>query len=581
MPTVSQLPAQLDAECVAGDPFSIAVTSSGATITSPTVTLKNALGATITGTVPTVTQVGAVTTVSFSSSTTAGLNTNLTRPVSVLWSLSALVDGAGPFQLVARRLTIYPVGTAGVSSTSSATLAVTVGGAAVSLAVALGGVNGGVGAASDVTYSTRVTGDAFNRLEILADGTIKQGDGVTAPVLPVTDQQWAEDYAIETLLRVEAGSSAVPMEGTGNLIVSHFRANRNIQAGFFEIWTGDTAAVTTTTCIVGLFSVDIDGNLTKITETPNDTTLFAAANTKYRRKFTSTATLTAGTMYAFGVLVAASTMPTLVGMRVGSDAAGRSTPFMTARVDSQVAMPASATRSSMTTYTRSRVHASLFAGDPYLLTSGTTAEILTPDAAALDITGDIELVARISPTTWTPPTGNGGTIIAKEQTTTTRSFRWLLDTTGALTFSISANGSAISGVASSVTLPSIGAVNGQPLWVRVTRVVSTGVIQFFWATDQTNEPTVWTQLGTNLTNQTGVTTFSSTSQVSFGARLTGGFVGDLLSGRFHDAKIRNGVNGTVVFDLTPPPVALGNGQTYRAITGQTVTLLNGATAVPQ
>jgi hypothetical protein len=145
MPTVSQLPAQLDAECVAGDPFSIAVTSSGAAITSPTVTLKNALGATITSTVPTVTQVGAVTTVSFSSSTTAALNTNLTRPVSLLWSLSALVDGAGPFQLVARQLTIYPVGTAGVSSTSSATLAVTVGGAAVSLAVALGGVNGGVG----------------------------------------------------------------------------------------------------------------------------------------------------------------------------------------------------------------------------------------------------------------------------------------------------------------------------------------------------------------------------------------------------------------------------------------------------
>jgi hypothetical protein len=140
---VSQLPAQLDAECVAGDPFSLSVTSSGATITSPTVTLKSATGATITGTVPTVSQVGAVTTVAFSSSTTAALNTDLTRPVSLLWSLSALVDGAGPFQLVARRLTIQPVGTAGVSSTSSATLAVTVGGAAVSLAVALGGSGGG------------------------------------------------------------------------------------------------------------------------------------------------------------------------------------------------------------------------------------------------------------------------------------------------------------------------------------------------------------------------------------------------------------------------------------------------------
>lgn len=137
--TVSQLPAQLDAECVAGDPFSISVTSTGATITSPTVTLKSATGATITGTVPTVSQAGAVTTVAFSGATTAALNTDTTRPVTLLWSLSALVNGAGPFQLVARRLTVQPVGTAGVSTTSSATLAVTVGGAAVSLAVALGG----------------------------------------------------------------------------------------------------------------------------------------------------------------------------------------------------------------------------------------------------------------------------------------------------------------------------------------------------------------------------------------------------------------------------------------------------------
>jgi hypothetical protein len=89
-----------------------------------------------------VTQVGAVTTIAFSAATTAALNTNTTQPVSVLWSLSALVNGQGPFQLVARRLTIYPVGTAKTSSTSSATLAVTVGSTAVSLAVTLGGVNG-------------------------------------------------------------------------------------------------------------------------------------------------------------------------------------------------------------------------------------------------------------------------------------------------------------------------------------------------------------------------------------------------------------------------------------------------------
>jgi len=139
MTTVSQLPAQLDAECVAGDPFTLSVTSTGATITAPAVTLRDAQGSPITGTVPTVTQVGAVTTVAFSAATTAALNGDPTRPRVLTWSLAATVDGSGPFQLIARRITVYPVGTAGVSTSSSATLAVTVGSQAVTLAVALGG----------------------------------------------------------------------------------------------------------------------------------------------------------------------------------------------------------------------------------------------------------------------------------------------------------------------------------------------------------------------------------------------------------------------------------------------------------
>jgi hypothetical protein len=199
---VSQLPAQLDAECVAGDPFTIAVTSSGATITSPTVTLKTSLGATVTGTVPTVTQVGAVTTIAFSAATTAALNTNTTQPVSLLWSLSALVNGQGPFQLVARRLTIYPVGTAKTSSTSSAALAVTVGSTAVSLAVTLGSVNGEIevgpptggndttviqdvlNAAAAIASPNRVSdyADGLNIRVKLVSGYVYSAIGLTVPV---------------------------------------------------------------------------------------------------------------------------------------------------------------------------------------------------------------------------------------------------------------------------------------------------------------------------------------------------------------------------------------------------------------
>jgi hypothetical protein len=137
MPTVSQLPAQLDAECVAGDPFTISVTSSGATITSPTLTIRDGLGAVV-AVSPTVSQAGAVTTVAFSAANTTALKSSGQTKAEYLFSLSALVDGQGPFQLIARSLTVWPVGTAGVATSSAASLAVTVGGAAVSLSVALG-----------------------------------------------------------------------------------------------------------------------------------------------------------------------------------------------------------------------------------------------------------------------------------------------------------------------------------------------------------------------------------------------------------------------------------------------------------
>lgn len=162
MPTVSQLPAQLDAECVAGDPFTISITSTGATITSPTLSIRTGLGVAV-AVSPTVSQAGAVTTVAFSAANTAALNPGPGQTkAEYLFSLSALVNGQGPFQLVARSLTVQPVGTAGVATSSTASLAVTVGGAAVSLAVTLGG--GGL-------PTSGITGDV-----------LKVTDGSTTPI---------------------------------------------------------------------------------------------------------------------------------------------------------------------------------------------------------------------------------------------------------------------------------------------------------------------------------------------------------------------------------------------------------------
>jgi hypothetical protein len=280
---VSQLPAQLDAECVAGDPFSLSVTSSGATITSPTVTLKSATGATITGTVPTVSQVGAVTTVAFSAATTAALNTDLTRPVSLLWSLSALVNGAGPFQLVARRLTIQPVGTAGVSSTSSATLAVTVGGAAVSLAVALGGT--GLQAANNLS-------------DLASAATARTNLGAEARY--TNSMSFTNGQMTWTRQGNDSGGT-IPTSGRLNLM--YFVADKSFTATKVRSVNRGTACSALTRCRFGVWEIDGSGNGTLVASTPNDTSLFTGTFTAYTKDFSASVDIVGGRTYAAGWLI--------------------------------------------------------------------------------------------------------------------------------------------------------------------------------------------------------------------------------------------------------------------------------------
>jgi len=143
-----QLPTRHDLEAVAGNPFTFTVTTTGATITSPAVTIKNGSKTTVTAdpSVPTVSQASAVTTVAFAAVDTTALGASSKKTYA--YSLQALVDGAGPYELVAGVLTVSPVGTAGTSSTSTAALTVTVGAAALSLTVDVGSR-----AASDITVA--------------------------------------------------------------------------------------------------------------------------------------------------------------------------------------------------------------------------------------------------------------------------------------------------------------------------------------------------------------------------------------------------------------------------------------------
>jgi hypothetical protein len=192
MPAVRQLPAKLDLECIAGDPFTVTITATGVTtLTSPAVTMTSAAGDAFTTDpgIPTASVAGLAVTSAWSTADTAALNTG-TRAKSYRYSVAANPDSAGLFEIVAGTLTVHPVGHAGTSSASSATLAVTVGTTAVSLAVALGGGGGGGGGATtlddltDVTITSATNGQVLKyNGSVWVNGTDATGGDWSTPLL--------------------------------------------------------------------------------------------------------------------------------------------------------------------------------------------------------------------------------------------------------------------------------------------------------------------------------------------------------------------------------------------------------------
>lgn len=190
----------------------------------------------------------------------------------------------------------------------------------------------------------------------------------------------------------------------------------------------------------------------------------------------------------------------------------------------------------------------------------------TPDAVSLDITGDIELRAEASFSSWTPATEQ--TLVSKWNTTgNQRSYKLSLLPSGALRLAWSTNGTA-------VTQADSTAVTGfQPdlvRFVRATLDVSSGEVRFYTS----DHGGGWIQLGDPVT--VGATSiFASTATVAVGAISAG--AADVMTGDVYAAQIRDGIAGTVVAD----PKFKEYGPTVTSFvdsTGKTWTL-NGTAAI--
>ena len=168
-----------------------------------------------------------------------------------------------------------------------------------------------------------------------------------------------------------------------------------------------------------------------------------------------------------------------------------------------------------------------------------------PDSAALSVTGDIDIRARVAMSAW-----NVKQTIMGKWTNLVGSWIFYTGSDSKLYLSVYGAGGAFS--ASTVTIPFSA---GQAGWLRATFRASDGRVQFFTATDSSTVPSSWTQLGTDLSNsQRAITDTTALLEIgSVNNGLSGGGTG-LVNGTgiFYRAQIRNNIlnDGTgIVFDV--------------------------------
>lgn len=161
--------------------------------------------------------------------------------------------------------------------------------------------------------------------------------------------------------------------------------------------------------------------------------------------------------------------------------------------------------------------------------------IFAHDSLALSITGDIDLRAKVALDDWMPTSVEPG-LVGKWSGSTQRSHALVISTTGRAKLYLTTDGATLVSASSSVVT---GVTNGTVKWVRATWRQSDGRVQFFLSDDGVN----WTQLGTDQAIAIA-SIFDSTSALELGA--TGGGTATLWSGKFYQAKVLDGIDGTVV-----------------------------------
>lgn len=212
-----------------------------------------------------------------------------------------------------------------------------------------------------------------------------------------------------------------------------------------------------------------------------------------------------------------------------------------------------------------------YAGSKYLYLPGIALNYASaPDAAAVSITGNIDLRCDIAPVDWTPATQHS--LISKDDGSTGVSYLFTLDTDGKLSFTYSVLGTVTVTKTSTVAT---GFTDGTRNSVRVTRDTSTGDVKFYTSSSVVG---TWAQLGTTVAG-VGSAIYDSTTVVEFGTSAVGTTLPFL--GNYYRAQLCASTDGTsVALDVSFETDVYDSARaTLVASTGQTITINRKATGV--
>jgi hypothetical protein len=188
--------------------------------------------------------------------------------------------------------------------------------------------------------------------------------------------------------------------------------------------------------------------------------------------------------------------------------------------------------------------------------------VSTPNAAANQITGDIEIIAKVIITNQSTTQ----TIIAKNVDGSNFSYWFGLSAGNQLRFIFSQNGISTITATSTATQPfSITDIG----FVKITKVSATGIVKFYTSTDGVT----FTQLGSDVASTSGAM-YSGNASVKTGAYDTANLFP--FFGKIYRATISNSIGGAPVVDFNPNSYNAATSQTqWTSSTGEVWTINTG------